>query len=384
MKRQGLKFRLALLAAAAALMVAPLPSDAAKTQAEVDAELKQQEKEYNKIQSQMSKVNKNIKEKQKQERDVTKQINALSEKITVTQQKVNVVTLKIKKVGNNINTLTKNLQETKKNIAAAQQILRKRFVNIYKYGGVAEYNLLLSSQGAKDALENAYLLGKIAEQDEKIINELTEQHRRLTMTQAELKKQQSQLKSEDTTLRQQNKQLKEASDERNELLKKVRKDKQLFMAQQAELIRASQEMQAAIKKLLAEKKRLREEERKRQLALQAQQGNKNQKAVSVETPNYYKGGRLAWPVQGPLSSQFGTRTHPVFKTKATHTGLDIRAPKGTPVKAAEQGEVLFTGWMRGYGQVVIIDHGGDLTTVYAHLSKINTTEDAKVTRQTVV
>jgi len=62
-----------------------------------------------------------------------------------------------------------------------------------------------------------------------------------------------------------------------------------------------------------------------------------------------------------------------------HTGLDIRAPAGTPVKAAAAGEVLFAGWLRGYGQIVILDHGGDLSTVYGHLSQIRV-EEGKVVK----
>ncbi|MCD8391617.1 murein hydrolase activator EnvC family protein [Cloacibacillus porcorum] len=370
---QTKRVRLIAFFSAAVLLCAPLPTlAAAKTAAQIEAEIKQQEREYQKIQSQMSKVNKNIKETQRKEKNVTQQIGILSQKITVTQQKVNVVSLKMRKVQNNIFTLSNNIKEANKNISAAQEILKKRLVNIYKYGGVAEFNLLLSSQGAEDALANSYLLGKIAEQDQKLINDLIEQKRRLTMTQEELRREHLRLKGQTNELKQQNKELKSAADERNELLAKVRRDKKLFMAEQAELQRASQEMQSAIKRLLAEKKRLRDE------------ANRKQGKPVTPTPNYYKGGRLAWPIQGTITSQFGTRVHPVFKTKITHTGLDIAAPKGTPVKAADPGEVLYTGWMRGYGQVVIVDHGGNLTTVYAHLSKIETTEDAKVTRQTVI
>jgi murein DD-endopeptidase MepM/ murein hydrolase activator NlpD len=62
------------------------------------------------------------------------------------------------------------------------------------------------------------------------------------------------------------------------------------------------------------------------------------------------------------------RVHPTFKTKIMHTGIDIRAERGVPVRAAGPGEVLYSGWLRGYGQVVIVDHGNSLTTVYAHLS----------------
>lgn len=348
------------------------PASAAKTAAQIENELKQQEQAYKKIQNQMSKVNKNIEDKQRQEKNVTQQIGLLSQKISLTQQKANVVSSKIDKLQSNIFTLANNIEKANKDISSAQAVLKKRLIDIYKYGGVAEFNLLLSSRGAEDALANTYLLSKIAEQDKKLINDLTEKKRRLTMTQAELRKEQNKLKGEKDDLHKQNRELKSASDERNALLAKVRKDKALFIAQQQELMKASNEMQAAIKKLLAEKQRIRDEERKKK------------GTPSLPTTVYYKGGRLMWPVQGTINSSFGTRTHPVFKTKVTHTGIDIGAPKGTPVGAAEAGEVLYTGWMRGYGQVVIIDHGSNLTTVYAHLSKIETQENARVKRGGVI
>jgi murein DD-endopeptidase MepM/ murein hydrolase activator NlpD len=77
-------------------------------------------------------------------------------------------------------------------------------------------------------------------------------------------------------------------------------------------------------------------------------------------------------------SPFGTRIHPIFHTRIKHTGIDIDGRTGDPVRAASAGEVLYAGWLRGYGQVIILDHGGSLTTVYAHLSRIEVQEGAKV------
>ena len=90
------------------------------------------------------------------------------------------------------------------------------------------------------------------------------------------------------------------------------------------------------------------------------------------------GGQLAWPIQGQITSSFGMRVHPTFKTKIVHTGIDIKGAQGTPVGAAGPGEVLFAGWLRGYGQVIIIDHGNNLSTVYAHLSSMSVREGAAV------
>ena len=344
-----------------------LPVYAAKTQSEIDKEIKQQEQEYKKIQGQISQTKKKINEAKKKESNVSRQIEELSQRITITQQRVNVVNLHIRKLHGNIVHLTGNIAETEQSIKNAEALLADRMVTIYKYGGIAEFNLLLSSKGADDALRTSYLLGKIAEQDQALINDLADKKRRYTEAKAQLTDQKEKFHEQGKVLNVKKNELRSAADERNAILAKVRRDKALYIAQQQELLKASRELQSAVKRLLAEKRKL------------------NAKKNPGKKPTvYYTGGRLAWPTRGSISSEFGTRVHPIFKTKTTHTGLDISAPKGTPVTAADAGEVLYTGWMRGYGQVIIIDHGGSLTTVYAHLSQINCTEDAKVAKGALI
>ena len=80
-------------------------------------------------------------------------------------------------------------------------------------------------------------------------------------------------------------------------------------------------------------------------------------------------GKFIWPVVGEIASPFGERIHPIFKVKDFHTGLDIAAPLGRPVFAASDGVVLYAGVWGGYGNVVIIDHGAGMTTLYGHLSQ---------------
>ena len=69
---------------------------------------------------------------------------------------------------------------------------------------------------------------------------------------------------------------------------------------------------------------------------------------------------LRWPLEGRLSSGFGRRG------RKPHQGVDIAAPKGTPIRAAEAGKVIYSGWLGGYGRVVIVKHAGRYSTVYAH------------------
>lgn len=363
--RKNIFTKAAFLFIAAFLVFGTAETSCAATAADIEKQLKQQEQQYDKIQKQIANNKKKLNETQKQEKNVTQQIENLSQKLTVTQQKVNVTSLNVQKVRNNIDVLNKKIAATEKSIEENKALLKERFISIYKYGGTAQFNLYMSSEGAQDAMTTTYLLGKIAEQDQILINKLAAEKMDLEKSKNDLQEQRKTLEKQVVNLNKESKDLQSATNERNHLLAKVRKDKALFLAEQAELLRASQELQATIKRLLAEKRKL------------AQARNPGQKETV-----YYRGGKLAWPlpIDGRITSNFGTRIHPVFKTKTTHTGIDIAAPKGTAINAADAGEILYTGWLRGYGQVVIVDHGANLTTVYAHMSKIETTEGAKVKR----
>jgi murein DD-endopeptidase MepM/ murein hydrolase activator NlpD len=87
---------------------------------------------------------------------------------------------------------------------------------------------------------------------------------------------------------------------------------------------------------------------------------------------------LIWPVNGRISSRFGWRNHPIKKTRLFHNGLDIAVPSGTSVKAAASGEVVYSGWMNGFGYTVIIDHGRGVETLYAHNSKVSISKGSMV------
>jgi murein DD-endopeptidase MepM/ murein hydrolase activator NlpD len=82
-------------------------------------------------------------------------------------------------------------------------------------------------------------------------------------------------------------------------------------------------------------------------------------------------GQFVWPVNGRVSSPFGYRIHPIFHVRKMHTGIDLSAGMGTPIKAADSGTVVQAGWRGGYGKCVVISHGNGVATLYAHQSVIS-------------
>lgn len=91
-------------------------------------------------------------------------------------------------------------------------------------------------------------------------------------------------------------------------------------------------------------------------------------------------GNFAQPADGPVTSGYGMRFHPILKRNRMHTGIDIGAGSGSPIRAAAAGIVTFRGTMSGYGNVILIDHGGGTSTLYAHCSSLIAREGQQVTQ----
>ncbi len=90
--------------------------------------------------------------------------------------------------------------------------------------------------------------------------------------------------------------------------------------------------------------------------------------------------RFRWPAMGRISSNFGWRKSPFGRRRVFHSGLDIAAPRGTPIKAASDGTVVHSGWMGGYGKAVVLSHSKGLTTLYGHCSKLIVRPGTRVSR----
>ena len=95
-------------------------------------------------------------------------------------------------------------------------------------------------------------------------------------------------------------------------------------------------------------------------------------------------GSLTWPVSGPVVSPFGWRIHPILHYRKMHTGIDVAVGYGVPIHAADSGTVIYATWMGGYGNVIIIDHGKGVSTLYAHQASLAVGAGARVGRGQVV
>jgi murein DD-endopeptidase MepM/ murein hydrolase activator NlpD len=329
----------------------------------LDSRIAQEEARMRILEKQISEHQRHAKQMGEKEKGVLGEINSLDQKKKVTEQRIKVLELKLEKVKNTIAGLQAEVKLTEAELSEMMEILENRLVDIYKYGGVAEFNLLLSSATAHEAMETSFLLHKIALQDEALIGDMLQKKDRLIKAAEQMRRQEKELSANTASLTGERKTYREEINKSNAFLQKVRTEKSLHEKAARELLQSQKEIQQTVMALMKKK---REEEAR---------------GTPRASPQYTylpSGGQLAWPIQGQITSTFGMRVHPTFKTKIVHTGIDIKSPQGTPVGAAGPGEVLFAGWLRGYGQVIIIDHGNNLSSVYAHLSSMSVREGAAV------
>ncbi len=355
----GVKMRCwALLALACALCVTIAAGAFA---ADIDAQIKQEEEKLQKIERQIRFHEAELSKIKGEESGLLSELERLNKQEVLTGQKIELLKAKEKRLEGRIKELSTEIAENEAFLAKAKEMLAGRLVAIYKFRGRGEFSMLLAADSLHEAMSTTYMLRRITKQDDELINETIDRAKKLQSLRQDLEKQKVALQAERKEQEKEKAILKETIAKREQLLEKLRNQKEYHAQASKELERSQAELERRIQQLLQEKQRL----------AQLRSGG-----VALTRPK----GKLSWPVSGQITSSFGTRVHPVFNTKTVHTGIDIKAPKGTPVNAAEKGEVLFAGWLRGFGQVIIIDHGGDLVTVYAHLSSMDVSEGQRITR----
>ena len=113
-------------------------------------------------------------------------------------------------------------------------------------------------------------------------------------------------------------------------------------------------------------------------------GGTSKKAPPVAKPAAGVSGRFSWPCIGKVTSPFGWRRHPIKRTQIFHAGIDIGLPRYTPIRAAKGGQVIFAGWMNGYGRTVIIRHDSVYTSLYGHAQSLSVEKGQTVKKGQII
>lgn len=250
------------------------------------------------------------------------------------------------------------LSQKQKDLEDRRAVLAQRLRGIYVDGQVSYLEVLFQASDLSDFITRLEYLARVVANDQQLLNGIQEQKEQIAQKAEELQAR----RDEAAKL-----QVQAAAAKADLDNKKMQQQKAL-----AETKRDQEEQQAEAEKFAADMAAA--GELIRQLtAKYARQGTVNGTISVWPLPGYYE-----------ISSPFGWRTHPITKKRSLHGGDDIPAPAGTPIKAAGAGVVIYVGWYGVYGNVVMIDHGGGYSTLYAHQSRTAATVGQKVAAGDVI
>lgn len=285
-------------------------------------------------------------------------INELSEQISESQAKLDELNQQIEELEKSIAEKEKELEEAEKRQKEQEEALEKRLIAQYKTGKVSYWSIILNPSSFLDFFSNLHNIERIAKLDEQLINSIEEEKQEIEKTKEELTVQKSEVKTAKANAEKENVKLKSAKAQKNSQVQKLTEEEKSIQEQIDEYDQQMSDLTAQIKKL---------------------QAANSSNGTTSSTYN----GQLAWPVpsSNKITSYYGYRIHPIYKVNKLHAGVDIGgADWGAPFVAADDGTVILARYYGGYGNCVIIDHGGGMSTLYAHGSAIYVSEGQKVTR----
>jgi len=305
--------------------------------------------ELNDAQNQKGYVDNKLSDLAKQKQQQQNQLNSLNkEKSTLQNSQAKAETdLKMSndqlaKATQEVKNMEASVTQAEDNYNKQKEMFKTRLRVMYQNSNNSYINVLASSDDISDFLSKMQLMSQISKRDKELAVALDEAKKDL-----EYKKK---LKQEEQT------KLQAQTDEKKRTVSSI------------QVSRAQKETEA--RNLSDSLKKLEQEENN--LLKKSEELTNLINTISIRRKGGYVNGQMVWPAPGygTVTSLFGNRYHPVLGYNRFHSGIDIGAPSNAGIVAANKGTVILAGWQDGYGNTVIIDHGGNISTLYGHASRL--------------
>ena len=297
----------------------------------------------NELQEQITETNQQIEDLQIELTENLEQLNNLNLKISTYEQEISSLEENLNNLSIEVEEITAKLSIIEESYNLQREALANRIVALYEGGDILYLDVLLNSNSVSEFISNYFLIGEIVKYD----NELLET----------IETQKIQIETIKNTLTEKKENL--------DTLKQ-NKEKTSISLENSKIIRNSY-----IAKLTEDEKAMQEKIDKYQTEINSIDAQITL-LTSLNIGEEYVGGEFIWPAPGysTITSNYGMRFHPILKVNRLHTGTDIGMPTGSYIVASNDGVVIKSVYTSSYGNMVMIDHGGGITTLYAHGSEI--------------
>ena len=317
---------------------------------------------------------------QKQKAGMQQEIDALDKVVAAASEELNKSREDLEDVSNRLEESQAALEKATAEREQQFEVFGERIKFFYEKGDTGYLDIVLESKSISDMLARMQYVEDIMQYDNKLLDNLKEAEQTIKVKTAEIAEEKAEVEElvKENEAKQQ--ELNKALDEKKAKLQAYESDEKKYQEMIASNEKASQNVERLINQAAAE-------------AAKSAKSSKSSSGGSKGSSGggtVYTGGKLNWPVpakaasSSSLSSGFVNRVSPITGRREHHTGYDIPAPYGSAIVAAESGTVIYSGWMSGYGNTIMISHGGGLVTLYGHNSSLVVSKGQTVSRgQTV-
>ncbi len=347
----GMRLRLPALLAVAALLLPAASAGAGPAAAPVPTGGATQRK-LQQVREELQEQRQHLRSVRRQERRALADLETMDRRRETAERAVADLDSDLRQTRAHAAATAADLAETRRRLAAQRARVEGRLRGIYKWGRGGYLDLFLDAASFPELVTRAHFLSAVMRADARLLadheadlqeygrlyDELQGHQERTTRLIAETRARQSELTAD--------------VEAKTALLGRIQRERSLYEQVVEDLERTDRELVAMIRRL-----------------------QEAQRPGTIPSARFRD---LLLPSRGRFTSGFGMRRHPIFGVRRMHSGVDIAAPRGSAVLAAASGIVAYSGWFGGYGKIVIIDHGGGLSTLYAHLSSILTAAGQRV------
>ncbi len=355
-----------------ALLAAP-----ASAQRRDDQTLRQKEQSLQQTQRQLKEERAKAAEAKKRETSLLSELEAVELALEKTRRELAALSLRLRRAQGQIQGLEGEIRRLEAQRSGQQEVLARRLRAMYKLqaqGGALPF-ILAGDDPMTRAVQLRHL-ATLATVDARLIREYRGTSESLAERKGRVEEQRQELASLRAKVDEERQAVDREAARRRVLLAKVQEERAYHERMVGELSEAAKRLEALIRELQAKQRRV----AKLPAKLPPAPKGGEPPAVGFGVSR----GSLPWPTDGRIVGGFGEQVHPRFGTRTFKRGIDIEADDGAQIIAVYAGHVVYTGWFKGYGNLIILDHGNDYFTLYAHAAEIRVQEGEDVRQGQVI
>jgi murein DD-endopeptidase MepM/ murein hydrolase activator NlpD len=320
---------------------------------------KQIRQDLRSVRKQISQKRQEIRANKRKQHKVTAEIVVVEHRLLETESRLRRSRSRLVTLAEQQDILRKRIDANEKKLKSRRRMLAMRLRSNYERGHSGYMSVLLGSRDLHDYMSRSYYVERVVDNDVKLLDEIKTARLQLARDKKDLDGKTAEVKTLTASLEDDQAQFSQDHRAKEEMLTEIKEDGEKMSEALEAMEHASNTLESDLRALA-----------------QTPRGRARQQKAWT--------GSFIRPANGPITSRFGSRYHPVLHRTRMHTGVDIGAGHGSAIYAADGGEVIFAGYRNGYGNTVLVDHGGGVVTLYGHCSSLGVSVGQSVRKGQVI